>query len=49
MTPEMLNDDTLGRALDELHAFGVTELFTLIARRACARLGLSPKRVHLIK
>lgn len=44
---EMLNDDALGRALDELHTFGVTELFTLIAQRACKRLGLRSEVAHL--
>lgn len=40
VTAEMLNDDTLGHALDSLHRFGVTELFSLISQRAVARLGL---------
>lgn len=38
--PEHLNDDALGKALDTLHAFGLTELYRLIARRAAERLGL---------
>lgn len=45
--PDLLNDDTLGRALDALHGFGVTELFTFISQRAVSRLGLSPKVAHL--
>ena len=37
-----LNDDTLGRALDTLYAYGVTELYSLIAATAAKRLGLAP-------
>jgi transposase len=33
-----LNDDTLGRALDTLYAFGVTALYSLIAATAAQRL-----------
>jgi hypothetical protein len=41
VNPEHLNDDdTLGKALDALHAFGLTKLYRLIARRAAERLGL---------
>src|SRR5215475_12012226 len=42
-----LNDDTLGRALDTLYAFGVTALYSLIAATAAARLGLRPTFSHL--
>lgn len=42
-----LNDDTLGRALDTLYAFGVTELYSLIAATAAERLGLWPRFAHL--
>lgn len=45
--PEHLHDDTLGRALDRLHAFGVSERFSVIAKQAVSRLGLSPKVGHL--
>lgn len=45
--PEHLNDDTLGSALDRLHAFGVTELFSVIARGAVTKLGLSARIAHL--
>jgi transposase len=38
--PEQLNDDVLGRALDALYKFGVTELYALIAPQAVKRLGL---------
>ncbi|MDZ7705280.1 MAG: IS1634 family transposase [Trueperaceae bacterium] len=44
---EHLHDDTLGKALDALHRFGVSELFTLISHQAMQRLGLSPKQAHL--
>ena len=40
VSPEHLNDDALGKALDALYAFGLTELYRLIARRAAERLGL---------
>jgi transposase len=42
-----LNDDALGRALDPLYAYGVTELYSLIAATAAERLGLAPQFVHL--
>ena len=44
---EHLNDDALGKALDRLHQFGVTELFTIIAQQAATRLELNPKIAHL--
>jgi transposase len=42
-----LNDDALGRALDTLYAYGVTELYSLLAATAAERLGLAPQLVHL--
>lgn len=42
-----LHDDTLGRALDLLYAYGVTELHSLIAATAVQRLGLTPTFAHL--
>jgi len=42
-----LHDDTLGRALDMLYAYGVTELYSLIAATAAQRLGLAPTFAHL--
>ena len=42
-----LNDDTLGRALDTLYDYGVTELYSLIAATAAKRLGLAPPFLHL--
>ncbi len=44
--PEVLNDDTLGKSLDALHDYGVSELYILIAARAVTRLGLKPKVGH---
>lgn len=40
VTLEMLNDDRLGRCLDALYAFGVSELFSLLSAHACQRLGI---------
>ena len=40
ISPEHLNDDTLGKALDTLYAFGLTELYRSIAGQAAERLGL---------
>lgn len=40
ISPEHLNDDALGKALDTLYAFELTELYRMIARQAAERLGL---------
>jgi transposase len=45
--PEHLNDDALGRALDCLYDYGVTELFRDLSAHAAARLGLTPRFAHL--
>lgn len=45
--PEHLNDDTLGRTLDALYDYGITELFRDLAAHAAARLELTPRFVHL--
>jgi transposase len=45
--PAQLNDDALGRALDTLYAYGVTELYSLIATTAAQRLRLAPTFAHL--
>ena len=37
VTPQQLNDDALGRALDTLYGAGVTELYSLIAATAAQR------------
>jgi transposase len=42
VTPEQLNEDALGRALDILSTYGVTELYRLIAATAAKQLGLCP-------
>jgi transposase len=47
VTADQLNDDALGRALDTLYAYGVTELYTLLAARAAKRLGLGASYAHL--
>ena len=44
---DQLNDDALGRALDTLYTYGVTELYSLIAATAASRLGLAPTFVPL--
>jgi transposase len=47
VAPDQLNDDALGRALDTLYDYGVTELYSLIATTAAMRLGLAPRFAHL--
>jgi transposase len=47
VAPEQLNDDALGRALDTLYTYGVTELYSLIAATAAQRLRLAPRFAHL--
>ncbi len=47
VTPQQLNDDALGRALDTLYTYGVTDLYSLIAAGAAKRLGLTPTYAHL--
>lgn len=42
-----LNDDRLGRALDSLHAHGVTALFASLATETMKRLGQAGRDVHL--
>lgn len=41
LTAEMFNDDRLGRCLDDLYAFGVSELFSHLAAQSYEILGLS--------
>ncbi|MDQ3460226.1 MAG: IS1634 family transposase [Deinococcota bacterium] len=45
--PEHLNDDALGKALDDLYAYGVSELYMKIAAQAATRLGIVPKVAHM--
>jgi transposase len=47
VTPDPLNDDALGRALDTLYSSGVTALYSLIAATAAERLGLASRFAHL--
>ncbi len=44
---EDFNDDTLGRALDELHQAGVTELFARVAAAAVGEFGIEGRYAHL--
>jgi hypothetical protein len=44
--PHALNDDTVGRVLDRLYAFGTMRLFTACAVRAVTRFGLERRYVH---
>lgn len=45
--PEHLNDDVLGRCLDALYDFGVSELFQTLAESTLDKLKLSSDAVHL--
>ena len=47
VSPEHLNDDALGKALDTLYASGLTELYRSIAGRAAERLGLGTAAVAM--
>lgn len=44
---EHLNDDVLGRHLDELYAYGVNKLYPLLAVQTVQRLGLGCRFGHL--
>jgi transposase len=44
---EYLNDDRLGRTLDQFYDYGVTQLFTTLALSAASKYGVETKRVHL--
>ena len=45
--PENLNEGVLGRALDDLFEYGVTELFRDVAAHAAGKLGLTSQFAHL--
>jgi len=45
--PENLNEGVLGRALDDLFEYGVTELFRDLAAHAAGKLGLTSQFAHL--
>ncbi len=47
LSAEMLNDDSLGRALDILHEKGETEIFAQVASHALRVYGISHRFVHL--
>jgi transposase len=45
--PEHLNDDRLGRVLDDLHQKGLTKIFIIIAIAAAKKFQIEVKRLHL--
>lgn len=45
--PEHLNDDRIGRVLDELFKAGLTEVFVAVALSAAKRFGIATTSVHL--
>jgi transposase len=45
--PDHLNEGVLGRALDDLFEYGVTELFRDVAGHAAEKLGLTSRFAHL--
>jgi transposase len=45
--PEHLNDDRLGRVLDQLYLAGLTRLFVSIALKAAAQFGVATNTLHL--
>ena len=47
VTPEQLNDDRIGRALDKYHQAGTTQLFTALALLAAKKFQVSMNSVHL--
>lgn len=44
---EHLNDDRLGRVLDQLYVFGLTRLFVSIAKKAAIKFGIATDSLHL--
>ncbi len=44
---EQLNDDVLGRALDEIYEYGITALFHQISRSAATELRLKSNQFHV--
>jgi len=47
VTPEDLNDDSLGRALDHLYRAGLTTLFAMVSAKALAVFGIVSRFCHL--
>lgn len=44
---EHLNDDRLGRVLDQIYVFGLTRLFVSIAHKAAVKFGIATDSLHL--
>lgn len=44
---EQLNDTTIGRALDDIHSYGCTELYAGLVPQICKILGLEGGAVHM--
>lgn len=47
ITAEMLNDDSLGRALDGLFEAGLTEVFAYVASHALRYYGIEHRFIHV--
>jgi transposase len=47
ITAEMLNDDSLGRALDGLFEAGLTEIFAYVASHALRCYGIEHRFIHV--
>jgi len=47
ITAEQLNDDTLGRTLDAIHAANPTDVYASVAATSCGILELKPQCAHL--
>ena len=47
LTGEDFNDDTIGRCLDDIYEYGVTELFARVALKALEVYGIEHQFVHL--
>lgn len=45
--PEYLNDDRLGRVMDQLYLKGLSQIFTLIALSAVKKFGVSLSSIHV--
>ncbi len=46
ITPDLLNDDRMGRMLDSLYAVGVTELFLEVAKEAHRAFAFPVRALH---
>lgn len=44
---KQINDDALGRTLDAIYDYGVSELYEKIAYKAISNIGLHPSTIHL--